>query len=64
MLTNSNKIIGHSESEKTIQEILELLGREDEELRLKFICLIQRVEDIQCGLDATWNSYLKALRKE
>ena len=63
MLHNGNRINGHPRSEESIKLIREFLvkfhkDREDDSLFVRFGELQQRIESLECSLEATWNTML------
>lgn len=63
MLHNGNRINGHFRSEESIKLIRESLvkshkDKDDDSLYVRFNEILQRVESLECSLDATWNGLL------
>jgi hypothetical protein len=64
MLHNGNMINGHRRSEESIRLIREHLVHhhddgDNDSLFVRFNEILQRVESLECSLDATWKTLTK-----
>jgi len=64
MLHNGNRIFGHLRSEESIKLLREHLVKLHEDgdgdsLSVRFSELLNRVRDMECSMEATWNCYLR-----
>lgn len=64
MLHNGIRIFGHPRSEESIKLLREHLvkfhkDKDGDSLSCRFGELLQRIEDMECSMKATWNSYMR-----
>ena len=68
MLHNGNRISGHPRSEESIKLIRKHLvtlheDGDGDSLLCRFEELERRILDMECSMEATWNSYLEVLKE-